>query len=318
VKNPLFVFEVTPKCNLSCRYCYNIWKTQDYLAGGELPLSGIELLADSISAAHPVSITLTGGEPLLRKDLCGIVHAFSDRGIRVGIATNGLLLDQETAELLKKAGVEWVEVSIPSLHPDRYEDLCGIVGPAAVKGAMLAVKSVGIRLTVSHIITSVNCDEAGVIVDLAYAFSADAVALNRFVPGGTGLSNQHLLPTLNQLDSSLKKASERSLRSPGITVFTAIPVEDCILKHADYPGIKFGSCICGVGKWAINPAGDLRICEQSPHSIGNLLESPFAELFESQFIADFRDFNCRSTCPACASFSSCGGGCRFLRVIPGS
>lgn len=315
MKSPLFVFEITPRCNLACAYCYNVWKTDGELYPRELSLDEIEKLADSIQAAHPVSVTLTGGEPLLRDDLREIVSMFRKLGILVGIATNGMLLDLDTAESLKEAGVSWFEISVPSVSGEGYMDLTGTDGFEAVKRAMLAVASSGARLTVSHIITSRNSGDAGQVVDLAYAFSAGATALNRFVPGGAGLANRHLLPTLKQLDSALKSAGDRSLMSPGMAVYAAIPVEDCLLHHSDYPGIKFGSCICGAGKWAISPLGELRVCEQSPHIIGSLLEKPFTELSRSLYVEEFRDSNRSSDCTSCSSRSVCGGGCRFLSKV---
>ena len=312
MKGPLFVFEITPRCNLACTYCYNVWKGAGKTSISELSLDEIDNLADSILAAHPISVTLTGGEPLLRGDICEIVNLFRKRGILVGIATNGILLDQHTAELLRDAGVSWFEVSVTSVSGDGYMDLTGTDGFAAVKQGMLAAVSSGVRLTVSHIITSRNYTDAGRVVDLAYAFRADAVALNRFVPGGTGLKNRHLLPTLQQLDTALKSASGRSIMCPGMTVYAALPVEDCLLQHTDYTGITFGSCICGAGKWAISPAGDLRVCEQSPHILGSLLENSFEELSQSRYVEEFRNSNRSPLCRSCNSSSVCGGGCRFL------
>ncbi|MCK5115462.1 MAG: radical SAM protein, partial [Candidatus Aegiribacteria sp.] len=312
MKGPLFVFEITPSCNLACTYCYNIWKAEGGTCPTELPLDRIENLANAIHVAHPVSVTLTGGEPLLRNDLREIVSTFRKRGILVGIATNGLLLDQDTARLLKESGVSWFDISVTSVSGEGYRDLTGTDGFQAVKQAMLAAVSSGARLTVSHIVTSRNYCDAGRIVDLAYAFRADAVALNRFVPGGTGLENRYLLPTLEQLDTALKSASGRSLTSPGMTVYAAIPVEDCQLHHSDYPGITFGSCICGTGKWAISPAGDLRVCEQSPQILGNLLKSSFEELIQSPCVEEFRNSYRNPNCVACSWAGVCGGGCRFL------
>ena len=312
MKRPLFVFEISPRCNLTCTYCYNVWKVPENTYPSELSLNEIENLADSIEAAHPISVTLTGGEPLLRGDICDIVSLFRKRGILVGIATNGILLGLHTAESLKEAGASWFEVSVTSVSGEGYRDLTGSDGFETVKQAMLAAVSSGARLTVSHIITSRNYGDAGQVVDLAYAFSADAVALNRFVPGGTGLANRHLLPTLGQLDSALKSAAGRSVMCPGITVYAAIPVEDCLLHHSDYPGISFGSCICGAGKWAISPSGDLRVCEQSPHILGSLLESSFEELSLSHYVEEFRRSNRSPDCESCGWASVCGGGCRFL------
>ena len=309
--DPIIVFEVTPRCNLECRFCYNVWKSRDYSIPVELPLEKIALLADSIEAAHPVSVALTGGEPLLREDLAEIAMLFRSRGIKAGVVSNGILLDTESVEKLTDAGVSWFDISVPSISEGGFSRLTGFDGFAKVKRAMLAVKKAGARLTVSHIMTSMNEGEAGQVIELAFAFSADAVALNRFVPGGEGHMNPDLLPTLQQLDNSLSAAA-RKASSLGITVYASIPVEDCLLHHDRYPGIEFGSCVCGERKWAVDPSGGLRICEQSPEILGSLLEFSFENLIENRAVAEFRRRSRFKDCGECPAYGRCGGGCRFI------
>ncbi len=309
--DPIIVYEVTPRCNLECRFCYNVWKSSGYSSPVELPLTKIALLADSIEAAHPVSVALTGGEPLLRNDLALIAMLFKSRGIKVGVVSNGILLNTESVEKLTDAGVSWFDISVPSVSEVGYKRLTGCDGFAKVKRAMLAVKSTGARLIVSHILTALNEGEAGRVIELAFAFSADAVALNRFVPGGEGERNPDLLPTLQQLDNTLSIASDTAA-SLGITVYASIPVEDCLLQHDRYPGIEFGSCVCGERKWAVDPSGGLRICEQSPEILGSLLESSFENLIENPAVAEFRSKSRTPDCGKCSAYSKCGGGCRFI------
>jgi radical SAM protein with 4Fe4S-binding SPASM domain len=308
--DPVIVFEVTPRCNLECRFCYNVWKSSGYSNPVELPLAQIALLADSIEAAHPVSVALTGGEPLLREDLADIAMLFRSRGIKTGVVSNGILLDTESAEKLTDAGVSWFDISVPSISEGGYKRLTGFDGFAKVKRAILAVKKAGARLTVSHIMTALNEGEAGQVIELAFAFSADAVALNRFAPGGEGRRNPDLLPALQQLDNSLSAASQKA-SSLGITVYASIPVEDCLLQHDRYPGIEFGSCVCGERKWAVDPSGGLRICEQSPEILGSLLESSFESLIKNPAVAEFRRKFRMPDCGECSRYSECGGGCRF-------
>ncbi len=305
------MFEVTPRCNLECRFCYNVWKSRGYSSPTELSIPEIALLADSIEAVHPVSVALTGGEPLLREDLSEIAKLFRSRGIKVGVVSNGILLDTESAEKLTDAGVSWFDISIPSISEGGYSRVTGFDGFAKVKRAMLAVKKAGARLIVSHIMTALNEGEAGQVIELAFAFSADAVALNRFVPGGEGQRNPDLLPTLQQLDNTLRIASDVS-DSLNIKVYASIPVEDCLLRHDRYPGIKFGSCVCGDRKWAVDPSGNLRICEQSPEILGNLLEFSFENLIENDSVAEFRRRSRFTNCRECSAYDKCGGGCRFI------
>ena len=307
---PIIVFEVTPRCNLECGFCYNVWKSSGYPYPDELSIPEIALLVDSLEVVHPVSVALTGGEPLLREDLAFIAMLFKSKGIKVGVVSNGILIDTGSVEKLTAAGVSWFDISVPSISGKGYSRLTGFDGFEKVKRAMLAVKSAGAQLTVSHIMTALNVGEAGNVIELAFAFSADSVALNRFVPGGEGRWNPDLLPTLRQLDNSLSSASSIA-SSLGMPVYAAIPVEDCLLQHDRFPGIEFGSCVCGEGKWTVDPSGGLRICEQSPEILGNLLESSFLNLIDNPAVAAFRGNSRLTDCGMCTRYGKCGGGCRF-------
>ncbi len=304
---------MTSRCNLDCIFCYNVWKTGDAGQPADLDTGEMIEVAAAVADAGPVSVSLTGGEPLLRGDLEEIARYLGSRGIMVGIATNGTLLYPDRIESLIDSGVRWFEVPVHATRPDIAGDLVGRDCLDEVKNAILEVRKAGARLTVSHLMTSMNYGETARAVRLAYALGAEAMALNRFVPTGAGAGRPDLLPLPSQLDAALAGASEISSMSPGIRVYTAIPVEDCLHPHVDFPGIEFGTCSCGVSKWAVSPRGDLRICEQSPVILGNLLESSFREMTCSGVVTEFRASSFHDECSECRSWNSCGGGCRYLR-----
>jgi len=269
-------------------------------------------VADELIEAFPASVTLTGGEPLLRDDLEILAGCLTGGGVRVGVATNGLLLDGARAGSLKRAGVGWIEVSLPSADRDLYMELTGCDGFGGAKRAMLEVRKAGMRLTVSRVITSVGMEDIGDTVRMAFALGAEALALNRFVPGGAGAAHRELVLGPDRLDEALSRASRAAEECPGMTVYAAIPVEGCVYPHRKYPGIRFGSCVCGRDKWAVGPDGGLRTCEQNPEVLGSLLLSGFSDLVKSPAVDSFRE-RCRGTeCVSCRWREECGGGCRFL------
>jgi pyrroloquinoline quinone biosynthesis protein E len=269
-------------------------------------------LADVIADIHPLSVTLTGGEPLLREDLPEIMGYLKDKGVLAGVATNGLLLDENMIVELTAAGAGWFEISLPSALPGECLALTGDDVLQRIKDAMLNVVDLGGRLTASHIMTSSNIGSTGEAVDLAYALGARTLALNRFVPGGAGMDRPDLLPSRPQLQTALELASRHSVRLPGMVVYTGIPVEPCIHHTADYPGVKFGSCLCGRDKWAVGPDGSIRVCEQSDVVLGNLLTRSFEEIRASAEVHRFRGTMRKPECPGCEYLDLCGGGCRFL------
>ena len=85
-------FFVTSRCNLRCSHCF-YWRELNTASDTELSIDEIRKIAQSFM--HPVSLSLTGGEPFLRKDLKEIIEAFqAGCGTReVGIATNGTLTE---------------------------------------------------------------------------------------------------------------------------------------------------------------------------------------------------------------------------------
>jgi cyclic pyranopterin phosphate synthase len=111
---------VTPRCNLHCIYCHR---------EGEVGQDGL-ISVDDITAILTAgtqfgirSAKFTGGEPLLRTDLCEIVSAVP-AGMECSLTTNGTLL-ADLAWDLKNAGLSRVNVSLDSLHPTTYRAISG-------------------------------------------------------------------------------------------------------------------------------------------------------------------------------------------------
>ena len=101
---------VTQKCNLKCPYCHNEGQLK---SDNEMSLEKIKRIADAAKAAGIKKIKITGGEPLLRKDIVEIVKAF--KGFEdISMVTNGVYLDKYAFKL-KKAGLHRINIGCDSL-----------------------------------------------------------------------------------------------------------------------------------------------------------------------------------------------------------
>src|SRR5688572_30342306 len=115
---------VTDRCNLRCSYCMPeaeyVWLPREDI----LHFEEIERLADVFLDLGVDRVRLTGGEPLLRRDLPTLVERLASRPrIRdLALTTNGVLL-QEHAAALKQAGLHRLTVSLDTLHGDRFKTL---------------------------------------------------------------------------------------------------------------------------------------------------------------------------------------------------
>jgi cyclic pyranopterin phosphate synthase len=112
---------VTDRCNLRCSYCMPEEEYAWLPRGDILTFEEVKRLIDVFADLGVDKVRLTGGEPLLRRDLSRLVRMIaSEPRIRdLAITTNGILLAQE-ARALRDAGLHRVTVSLDTLRPERF------------------------------------------------------------------------------------------------------------------------------------------------------------------------------------------------------
>ena len=111
-------WECTLTCNAKCKHCGSSAEKRKY--EGELTTEEIKNAFKQISQdmdATKIWIDVTGGEPLMRKDLCEVMeYATNELGFRWGMTSNGILLNDENIEKLRKANMESISISIDGLE----------------------------------------------------------------------------------------------------------------------------------------------------------------------------------------------------------
>ena len=162
-------FELTPRCNLSCKMCY-IHMTGEEQASRGRELTTEEWLAVGRQAvdAGMVYLLLTGGEPMLRKDFTAIYSEMIRMGVVVSLNTNGTLITPEILECFKKHPPETVNVTLYGASPDTYAGLCGVRGgyEKAFEGVRSLV-SAGVRVIINTTFTACNAKDMEALVAFA-------------------------------------------------------------------------------------------------------------------------------------------------------
>lgn len=105
--------EVTSHCNLRCEYCHNseYSNRQDDMTTEEI----LQLICN-IKQQFPINkILLTGGEPLVNKDICKIIEQISELGIKADLVSNGTLLTEEMVKKLEASGLKRIRLSIDEI-----------------------------------------------------------------------------------------------------------------------------------------------------------------------------------------------------------
>ncbi len=132
---------ITSRCNLECVYCHKEGEEIGSCSKGikdEMELDEIIRIA-KISVRLGISrIKITGGEPLVRDDVCEIINRISKiHGLKdLSIATNGILLKNKAKEL-KESGLKRVNISLPTLNPQIYNELT----TGKIENVMIGIKA---------------------------------------------------------------------------------------------------------------------------------------------------------------------------------
>ncbi len=178
---PVTVWNTTSRCNLRCVHCYADAGSR---RSGELSTQeAMEFIDDLASIQVPV-LLLSGGEPLMRKDIIDLIIHAKSKGMHVSLSTNGTLIDGETAEKLAEAGVDYVGVSIDGVEEtnDRFRGLRGAFRKAmeGLENAASAGILTGIRFTV----TKFNLKDVPEVIDLIVENEVPRFCLYHLVPSG--------------------------------------------------------------------------------------------------------------------------------------
>lgn len=161
---------LTDRCNLRCTYCMPA-EGLDWLPSPDrLTDDEIVRVVGVFASLGVRTVRLTGGEPLLRRGLPGLVARLAETGVALSLTTNGLGLARQ-AQALREAGLTRVNVSLDTLRPDRFADLTRrdrlpdvLAGLAAARAAGLSPVKVNAVL-----MRGVNDDEAVPLLEWALA-----------------------------------------------------------------------------------------------------------------------------------------------------
>lgn len=127
-----FLFSVhidtTFKCNLRCKHCYHPF--DDYFGKEDMSITTIKKLVDDVYDLGVFSVTLSGGESLLRSDFWDIVEYISNKGLAISIFTNATLIDKGVIDNINRFNVEKVGVSLYSVSNQVHEEITQVNGSA--------------------------------------------------------------------------------------------------------------------------------------------------------------------------------------------
>ncbi|PYR72395.1 MAG: GTP 3',8-cyclase MoaA [Acidobacteria bacterium] len=193
---------VTDRCNLRCQYCMPetdyVWLPRESL----LTFEEITTLVDLFTAAGVDRVRLTGGEPLLRRNLPDLIEMLAARpSIRdLALTTNGVLLANQ-ADALRAAGLGRITISLDTLRADRFQTLTRFDAlPAVMAGIDAARRAFDSVKLDTVVIRGGNDDELVPLLDYARSIDAEIRFIEYMdVGGATRWSMDEVVPRAEML-----------------------------------------------------------------------------------------------------------------------
>ncbi len=278
--------ELTYRCNFECLHCYCV------VGGPRKELSTTEVLSllDDLKAAGCLTVTLTGGEAMLRPDFFEIAEYAKKLRFVIRLFTNAFLLDDELrARRVLALNPISVDISLYGASEEAYERVTGHRAFAKVTKAIDTLLSKGQRMLIKIPLMQENYGD----LDAMIAFCESRKLSFNVDPWMTPKDDGTMDPKKTQIsDEQLREFFRRygNKKKPG-------------KRSVDEP-----LCTIGRGSVIVGPYGDVHACVQSKLSVGNIREKPISEIWEnSPLLQKERELKLRDypECRACEFRNSC-------------
>jgi radical SAM protein with 4Fe4S-binding SPASM domain len=240
-----------------------------------------------------------------------------DRGLRVLLSTNGLLVTAYLARALKDAGVARVSLSLDHPEPADHDDFRGAPGSfEALRRAASCLREAGLPFQINSTLTSANLDQAALLAARARELGAAAHHVFLLVPVGRAVGLE------TALAAEAYEAALLGLQKLEPTLglefkATCAPQYQRLASQAGRPPRGRG-CLAGQGFLFLSSTGEARGCGYLDLTAGRLRETPLRTIYEdSPLFRDLRDRRrYRGRCGTCEYWSICGG-CRARALAEG-
>lgn len=317
-------WHVTERCNLRCKHCY---QEDDYLKNELSSEQMLDIYKQYVELIEQwglkeASLSLTGGEPLIRRDLLPFIENIKGHtenhklNFKFRILSNGLLLTPSLAIKLRDLGIQNFQVSLEGMKEKNDEIRGDGVFDKTIK-TINVLTDHGIKTTISFTLTKKNIEDVEPLVDLCDGLGVDTLGIRRLVPCGRGaqLIKYFLEPhKLREHYIHLEKLRRRLSESGSGLKLVSGCEQGIMASDPECGSIENFCCVVEGRSLAILPNGGVLACRRLPIKLGNALETPLKEIYYgNQVFWDIRDLNTvHESCRKCDVFRLCLGGAKCV------
>ena len=246
--------EVVAACNLKCVHCF----------AGELPrkeeplsLNELDDLFAQLAAIGTFRLGLTGGEPLLRKDLFEIIDLALSHGLCPCVTTNGLLITEEIARQFGKRELVWLNVSLEGATAATNDSIRGN-GTFDRVIEQLRILRRHCRFTLAFTIMATNLHEVRACARFAEEMGAGTAVFRPLYPVGVARHHLDLMPTFQQYSDALLELE--SIRNDDLDLNHIDPFSPARRQEASANVCQNHGCGAGNTVCSVSVSGDVSPC----------------------------------------------------------
>ncbi|MBQ6165460.1 MAG: radical SAM protein [Clostridia bacterium] len=305
---PLYtlLIEITKKCNAACDQCGSRCDIHsEEILSKEQILAALRDIKDNIGTYTMLNIT--GGEPLLRRDLFEIMSQASDMGFEWGMVTNGSLITDASIEKMKSSGMKTVTVSVDGLR-ETHDELRHL--PGSWDHIIKALRKLRKADFLDHIQVTFTANRRNVyefetLYGILNTVGLDSIRVSFMDPIGRALDNTELLLTREEILYFTGLVNKLNAKRRGTKIIWGCP--HYLGKLLDN---RTFFCFAGIYTASILVNGDIFVCpnvERREELIqGNILTDSFGEVWKNRFTR-FRNRTLPEKCGACPHRDGCRG-----------
>lgn len=253
------MIELTHACPSDCQHCFLNRDTRD-----ELSLAEITDLLAQLAAEGTFNLGLTGGEPMARRDFPRILEEAAKHRFFISLLTTAVLIKQPEVSLLKRCGVQFVEVSLLGAGPATHDAVMRNPGAfAKTIAAVRMLRAAGIAVVLKTTIMKSNLAEIEAMSELAASLDCQYSA------------NVSVVTKVDGDPTPLNYA----LSADEIATIPPQYLNGGILPDEDFEGGAILVCRAGITVAGISPRGDVFPCTILPHVVGNIRQNTLHEIW---------------------------------------
>lgn len=309
---------ITDMCDQRCEHCY-IYAGKEIPEIKELSIHELKLIVDNfVDTCHRMHrkpfIAVTGGDPLLHKDIWEFLEYLHENAVYFSILGNPFHITYEAAMRLESLGCANYQMSLDGLE-DTHDFIRKKGSYKATLEKIPVLRAAGIHTSIMATVSNLNIDELPKLVDVVVAEKVDNFAFARYCPG---LHDVSMIPTPLEYKKFLGKMWQKYTQYKESD--TRFALKDHLWKLFLYEkgifkidevenpdDLILDGCHCGISHITVLSNGLVYACRRSETPVGNVFEASLYDIFFGEKMRAYREYDNFEACSRCELKNFCRG-----------